>query len=244
MTKDSLKPKHIDALVKLWLAEGKSPGTIKNRMSALRWWSRAVHKENVIARSNDFYGIPDRRFIAEISKAQSLDQELLSKVKDENTRMSLALQYAFGLRREEAIKIRPMQADQGDHLVLQASWTKGGKARTVPVRTEEQRQVLESAKRLAGQGALIPRGKLYIEQLRIYERHTANAGLSKMHGLRHAYAQRRYEELTGWLCPANGGPASKTLNPDQKQIDRDVRLKVSLELGHNRAQITAVYVGA
>jgi hypothetical protein len=27
-------------------------------------------------------------------------------------------------------------------------------------------------------------------QLRIYERHTANAWLSRMHGLRHAYTQR------------------------------------------------------
>ncbi|GAB3112559.1 hypothetical protein GCM10027217_41860 [Pseudomaricurvus hydrocarbonicus] len=34
------------------------------------------------------------------------------------------------------------------------------------------------------------------------------AGLSKLHGLRHAYAQERYRELTGWNAPANGGPAA------------------------------------
>ena len=46
------------------------------------------------------------------------------------------------------------------------------------------------AKQLARLDALIPGGRNYIQQLRIYERHTANAGLPKMHGLRHVYAQQ------------------------------------------------------
>ena len=56
--------------------------------------------------------------------------------------MSLELQQAFGLRREEAIKMSPTIADQGDRLVLKASWTKGGKAREIPIRTPEQRAAL------------------------------------------------------------------------------------------------------
>ena len=140
------------------------------------------------------------------SKAKDLAEEQLARVKDEHVRMSLRLQQAFGLRREEALKIQPRWADRGDHLQLKASWTKGGRERTVPIRTQEQRALLEQAKQLAGLGSLIPGGRQYIEQLRIYERHTANAGLSKMHGLRHAYAQQRYLELTGWPSPHAGGP--------------------------------------
>ncbi|MFT7287046.1 MAG: hypothetical protein ACI87W_001155 [Halieaceae bacterium] len=63
-----------------------------------------------------------------------------------------------------------------------------------------------------GTGSLIPRGRSYIEQLRSYERHTANAGLSKMHGLRHAYAQQRYLEFTGWQSPHGGGPSKARLS--------------------------------
>jgi integrase len=96
--------------------------------------------------------------------------------------MSLELQSAFGLRREEAIKFVPNYADKGDHLLLEASWTKGGKARTIPVRTEAQRDVLDRAQRLAGGGSLIPSDHNYRQQLRVYERHTANAGLSKPTG--------------------------------------------------------------
>jgi hypothetical protein len=81
----------------------------------------------------------------------------------------LRLQQAFGLRREEALKIRPHWADRGEHLQLKASWTKGGRARTVPIRTAKQTYLLKEAKVLAGQGSLIPAKRSYIEQLRIYE---------------------------------------------------------------------------
>ncbi|HEY9118668.1 MAG TPA: integrase, partial [Marinobacter sp.] len=81
------------------------------------------------------------------------------------------------------------------------------------------------------------------EQLRIYERHTANAGLSKMHGLRHAYAQQRYRELTGWPSPHAGGPTREQLTEAQRQVDQQARLIISEELGHRREQISAVYLG-
>ncbi len=60
MDAHSLKPKHVEKLVERWLAEELSPGTIKNRMSALRWWAEKIGKENIIARTNAAYGIPDR----------------------------------------------------------------------------------------------------------------------------------------------------------------------------------------
>jgi site-specific recombinase XerC len=47
MSSRSLKPKHVEALVKRWTQQGLSTGTIKNRMNALRpvWiavtWSHA-----------------------------------------------------------------------------------------------------------------------------------------------------------------------------------------------------------
>jgi len=157
--------------------------------------------------------------------------------------MSLELQRAFGLRREEAIKFAPSYADQGDHLLLKASWTKGGKARTIPVRTLDQREVLDRAHRLAGGGSLIPSDRNYRQQLRVYERHTANAGLSKLHGLRHQYAQDRYEELNGWKAPAAGGPPARALSAEKRALDREARLIISRELGHERPGVVAVYCG-
>ena len=243
MVDRSLKPKHIDALVKHWFAQGLSIGTIKNRMAVIRWWAHKVDKQNVVARSNEHYGIPDRRFITNESKAKMVTSEQLEKVRDEHVRMSLELQQAFGLRREEAMKFQPSFADRGDHLVLKASWTKGGKERIIPIRTEQQRETLNRAHRLAGRGSLIPSNRNYVHQLRVYEGNTLRAGLSQMHGLRHTYTQNRYEELTGWKCPAAGGPDSKSLTPEQRELDRETRVTISRELGHEREQITVAYLG-
>ena len=53
----------------------------------------------------------------------------------------------------------------------------------------------------------------------------------------------RYQEMTGWACPAQGGPTSKQLTPKQKELDREARDVISHEMGHGREQITAVYLG-
>ncbi len=217
--------------------------SIKNRMAVIRWWANKVDKRNVVARSNEHYGIPDRRFVTNESKAKTVTSEQLEKIRDDHVRMSLELQQAFGLRREEAMKIRPCIADRDDHLFLQPSWTKGGRERIVPIRTEQQREVLNRAHRLAGRGSLIPANRNYVQQMRVYEGNTRRAGLHHMHGLRHAYAQNRYEELTGCRCPAAGGPGAKELDPDQRDLDCEARLIISRELGHDREQVTTTYLG-
>ena len=238
-----IRTKHIEHLVSRWQAEGASTGTMKNRMSALRWMAEKIGKENIVARDNAAYGIADRRFVTNESKAKELDQGKLDKVFDPYTAMSLRLQEAFGLRREESIKIQPAWADRGDMLVLKSTWTKGGKEREIPILNEMQRDLLNQAKALADKGSLIPVEMSYIDQLNRFKAQTAFAGIERVHGFRHAYAQARYAELTGWKAPAAGGATSKQLSPEQKAIDRQARLTISRELGHEREQITAVYLG-
>ena len=243
MRATSLKPKHIEALVSHWQAKDLSIGTIKNRMSALRWWAEKINKQSVVARSNKDYGIPDRCYVAKTSKAKEVTQEQLARIKDEYVRMSLELQRAFGLRKEEAMKFTPSYADQGNHIRLKGSWAKGGRPRTVPVRTKGQREILDRARGLAGSGSLIPSHRSYVQQSNVYENSTKRAGLSRLHGLRHAYAQERYEELTGWKCPATGGSNRKSLSQEQREQDWGARLIISSELGHGREDITNVYLG-
>jgi site-specific recombinase XerC len=240
----SLKPKHVDALVSLWKVQGIGTGTLKNRLSALRWWAKKVGKSNVVADDNRVYGIGRREVVAKVSKAKVINDTKLEKIFDPYVRLSIRLQAAFGLRREEAIKLSPGYAIQDGHIKLKASWTKGGRARTVPIRTDAQCALLEEVRVLAKGGALIPPNRNYVEQLHRYERQLRNAGLQKLHGLRHAYAQRRYEELTGWNAPVAGGPATKSLNEEQRTLDRGARETISRELGHDRISISAVFLGS
>ena len=90
------------------------------------------------------------RFCAQCDKAgKVLDDWRLTKITDAYTAMSLRLQSAFGLRREESIKIDPAWADDGDRLKLKDTRTKGCQYREIAIRTPEQRGVINNAKCMA-----------------------------------------------------------------------------------------------
>jgi site-specific recombinase XerC len=242
MRASSLKGKHIEVLLQRWQAEGLFAGTLKNRLSHLRWWAERVGKAGILPADNDKLGIPERHFETRENKAKDLGSKL-DRITDPYVRMSLRLQAAFGLRREESIKFQPGYADRNDHIAIKGSWAKGGRERTIPITTPEQRAVLDEVHRLAGTGSLIPADKTYIQQRQVYDGQCKRAGLSNMHGLRHRYAQMRYEALTGWKAPKAGGPKTAQLDSAQRQSDRLARQQISRELGHERLAVTTVYLG-
>ena len=238
-----LKRKHAAALVREWKRQGRSVGTMKNRTAHLRWWAARIGRPGVVP-SNGALGIANREYVTNEDKSQVLDPEKLKLVKDTHVAMALRLEAAFGLRREEAIKFRPSRDDRGGRIRLKGSTTKGGRPREVPVRNEAQRQLLDEARRLAGGGALIPPDRSYRQQLKVYEGQTRDAGLYRMHGLRHQFAQVRYEELTGWKSPAAGGPRQRSLTGARRRIDMAARRTIAEELGHSRIGVVGVYLGA
>lgn len=238
-TVDQLKPKHVWRLVEKYQKAGLSSGSIKNRMSNLRWVAEKLNNPSLVAKSNAHYGIADRKYSTNEDKSLDFTQTKLNKIGDAHVRASAELQREFGLRREEAMKIIPTKADQGDVLHLQASWCKGGREREIPILNDSQREALEKAKAIAGNGSLIPAKLSYVQHMRTFERQMREAGLGQSHGARHSYAQRRYHEILKRHCPAKGGTSLKS----RKEEVREARLTITRELGHARESITAVYLG-
>lgn len=240
-----LKSKHIYRMVAAWRSGGLSTGTIKNRMCNIRWLCEKINKPGLVSASNDTLKIEKRQYVTNRDKSIELDEKRLEKMTDPNVKMSLRLQKAFGLRKEESIKIKIHEAYKDNFLALQGSWCKNGRPRQLAVRTSEQREVIAACKMLVGNinRALIVNDKTYYQQMKRYENELAKAGLNKVHGLRHAYAQKRYQDLTGWAAPVKGGPRKKQLNDDQLALDKQARQIISEELGHERASILAIYCG-
>lgn len=110
MNADSLRPKHMDALVKHWKADGVSAGMMKNRMSVMRWWAQRIGNDNIIPRAIGSYDIDWQIFVTGTSRARILDDARLASVTDAYTAMQLRLQSAFGLVREESVEIDPAWA--------------------------------------------------------------------------------------------------------------------------------------
>lgn len=248
MSAHDLKGRHVGALLGRWQAEGLAVSTIKNRMAVLRWWAEKVGNPGAV-KSNDDLALEKREYSTNENKAASLESVDLSKF-DERIAASLVLQAEFGLRREEAMKIQPEYALSGrspldpatKEIRLKGSWTKGGRDRVIPIRTAAQREALVRAAVLAQSGSLIPLGSSYRQHLIKWEIQTAANGIGRTHGLRHAYAQSRYLELTGWQAPAVGG--LRMLTPEERLKDHEARKTISEELGHGRIAITNSYLGS
>ncbi|MCX7091740.1 MAG: integrase domain-containing protein [Legionellales bacterium] len=245
-----LKPKHIHVLVDHWKTQNKNPATIKNYMAKLRKMAILLDKPQLVKTGNDAYQIVRRSYVPTHNKA--IYQVDFSKCTDPMIRLSLEAQSLFGLRREESMKLIISKAWMGDSLKIQPSWTKGGIGRTLHITNNEQRQWLIKASHQVPAGqSLIPKSRTYKQHLNYYQIQTNIMGIKKCHGLRHAYAQKRYHELTqkfdphkkGWLCPIAGGATAKSVNAHQKAVDRKTREIITRELGHSRRSITKIYCG-
>ncbi len=239
-TVEQIKPKHIQALVRFWQQKKLAVGTIKNRLAALRYLADVLQKLELVA-SNKVLQVGSR--ITSTRRNKACVHPDLSKITDPYVKASVELQRVFGLRREESLKIKPHLADQGNKLSLLGSWCKGNRSREIPIRTEEQRGCLDQAKGLlpTPNQSLIPEAKSYIQHRYVYDKQLQRAGI-KSHGLRHAYAQQRYFELTGWLAPIAGGPKFRDMNYTEQNQDIRARMILSEELGHSRIQIVQNYL--
>ena len=248
MTPHDLKGRHVNKLLEQWRKDGISTATIKNRMSALRWWAKEINNEGAV-KSNVELNIERRVFVTNESKAISLENIDLSKI-DENIAQSLRLQDSFGLRREESMKFQPEFAldgqwiDNAKYIRLKDSWTKGGRPRTIPISNENQRQELRKAyaQAVKNGGSMIPKEKSYKAHKSNFESVTHALGVGQTHGLRHGYAQTRYLELMCFPCPAVGG--FRSLTSEEIAKDKEIRMLISEELGHSRINITSVYLGS
>ena len=244
------KAKHVYKLVDYWKEQNKSAGTIKNYLCKLRELGRLLGDSSLVKPDNTPYNVDGRKYIPTENKA--IHDVDFSKCNDKLIRLSMEGQYLFGLRREESIKFILSDAIQrNNYITLSPSWTKGGIGREVPITSLAQREWLMRVDEAVNPGqSLIAEGCSYKDQLNKYAFQTRRMRLRKLHGLRHAYAQRRYRELTkyfdpnnqGWECPFNGGKTVDLMTNQESSIDFKVRSILTRELGHSRLNILKSYL--
>ena len=249
----AIKERHVKRVVDAWQRAGTGSRTIANRLAHLRRLTEWQGHPGTLKASNSAYiagreAAPGRGHRHYADRLPNTDKAVhridLDAVRSPHARASLMLQKEFGLRREETLKIRP-EKSTATMLVLHGSACKGGRPREITVRTDAQRAALTFAKEVAGAGSLIPPRSSYVAwRDGGYRKACIEAGLpGGSHGLRHAYAQGRYAELTGFKAPLAGGPWRSEMDDEQRKLDDFARDIVSQELGHGRRQVCAQYLG-
>lgn len=256
----SLKQKHIFHFVESMKEDGLSVGTMKNHMSHVRWLCGKIGKVSIVPRTNEQLGIDARCYVNNIDFSWN-DKELkevLRDIDDPFVKLQIRLQDAFGLRMKEAAIFRPHECIRENDILVDYG-TKGGQPRVVPIKTDDQRILLNEIKNAVKPGYSLTPSQFSLKQwLNHYYRKVRAAGVQKTlglksHGLRHGYAQRRYVELTGFMPTVAYGSASKFYEAVQKdtgmerdqirKADEQARMVISEELGHHRLDITSQYLG-
>jgi integrase len=220
-TVTSLRDKHIATLMKDWHARGLSASTLQNNLSIFRTFAEWIGKAGMV-RGIEHYlgpGVAVRSSIARQDRSWSAKGiDLAAKIQqvrlqDPRVALQLELQAAFGLRAREAMQLRPHIADKGTFLSI-THGTKGGRDRVEPIRTPQQRALLDRAKTLCAtpsSSTSDPRLRLHQWKNHYYQVVRA-CGITRKdgitsHGLRHEYANNRYQDLTGSDSPVRGGAA-------------------------------------
>lgn len=127
--------------------------------------------------------------------------------------------------------------------------TKGGRSgasapRWVAV-TDQILDALNTASAVSPSGSrnLLASDESYIDFMRAAVRPARDLlhehGLKGFHELRAAYACERYEQLTGFPAPVNGGRGYR----EDREFDQRARQQISHELGHNRIDVVSAYIG-
>ena len=149
-----IKEAHVRRAVGVWRASGTACSTIEKRLGHLRFMARAQGRPGVM-RENKAY-LPGYKRERQARETKAIDPARVDPDKCRSTyaAASVSLQKEFGVRRKEAILVQPWRSERKDgqpatHLVLHGDCTKGGRPRSIPIRTEAQRVGLRTG---AGDG--------------------------------------------------------------------------------------------
>lgn len=252
----NLKPQHFFVVAKDLADRGRAAATMQKYFTHLARVCEWIGKPGMMGDPRQYFEDPavfERTYAAKIPETlpvPEIDVEaVIADAKGVCVRVGTQLEFCheFGLRAIEALRYRPREREGENRPDIYFKGAKNRRYRSVLIETDAQRDLLERAKALAPfkSASLIPVEYDLARWKNRFRYVMRRIGLTKKglaatpHSLRHLYARRTYEQLTGQLCPADGGTGEGL----SRAQDRDARLIIAERLGHTRESITCAYLG-
>lgn len=245
----NISDKHLGRYVDQMQSRGLSASTIKTELSGIRFFHDKLEYPRNQLSDNTMFDLEKRQF-GGVDKAWSHDEykafKDLCHVRGKDRIAQIAtLARNEGLRIHETLKLDRSQAERALKTGVLHVVGKGGRERDVPLSMESKEMLQERIQEVErGQKLYVAEGEkthLVIKQVQNwinrnrehFQNQSRHQGRDEgeaiiesitFHGLRHAYAQKRYQEAI-----------ERGLN------DRKARLEVSELLGHERDDVTRIY---
>jgi site-specific recombinase XerC len=262
----NISNKHVQQAVNRWKENGLQVATIKEYLSGVRTICRLYGNDRILEENSGF-GIGPRIMVDNKDKSlpQVIFESVVQKLKESSNKddhrvaAQLQLERYLGLRAEESSKFVSERALLADGRVFIQDGTKGGRERMIHGVSPKALEAIKYAKDVAGKGNLIPYHSSEKQWVQKYYRIVRQNGISRKacgassHGLRHAYAQERYREITGFAPPCKfeskeefRQAAENTAGKRWRKLNQDARQILKAELGHgpDRDDVVSQYLGA
>ncbi|MGZ5170143.1 MAG: integrase domain-containing protein [Burkholderiales bacterium] len=264
----NLGGRHVTAMLAIWRQRRLAPSTIQTYLSFLRGFAQWIKKPGLIMRLEQYGFKPEeyeRHEAADRDKswsARGIEIDALISSIDEYDRYvgaAMRLMRALGLRKKEAIMLRPHKCvlpfemtglpphkKKADQYLRIANGSKGGRERFIPLELPERIAAIEHAQALAAiPDSHMGRPSHSLKQaMRRFDSVMKKFGITKKqlgvtsHGLRHEMLIDQFERLTGELPPVRGGVKLPA------EIDTAARQEVAELAGHARKRASGAYLGA
>ncbi|MGZ5151927.1 MAG: integrase domain-containing protein [Burkholderiales bacterium] len=264
----NLGGRHVTAMLAIWRQRRLAPSTIQTYLSFLRGFAQWIKKPGLIMRLGQYGFKPEeyeRHEAADRDKswsARGIEIDALISSIDEYDRYvgaAMRLMRALGLRKKEAIMLRPHKCvlpfertglpphkKKADQYLRIANGSKGGRERFIPLELPERIAAIEHAQALAAiPDSHMGRPSHSLKQaMRRFDSVMKKFGITKKqlgvtsHGLRHEMLIDQFERLTGELPPVRGGVKLPA------EIDTAARQEVAELAGHARKRASGAYLGA
>lgn len=264
----NLGGRHIQAMVDLWRQDALAAATIQTYLSFLRGLAQWIGKPGLV-RKPGAYGLDivqyQRHEVAQRDKSWSgagIDIEpLVAEVcaYDRHVGAALRLIRTFGLRRKEAVMMRPHacvvpfaathlppERRTADTYLWVCQGSKGGRPRFVPIASAAQQEALRYAQSVAGgtEAHLSHPQRDLKQNLNHFSYVLRRFGLTLKergatgHGLRHEVFVEIWSRATGSAPPVRGGAL-----PPREVLDA-ARQEIADLAGHARKRAAGAYVGS
>ena len=242
---ENISGKHLVSYVLYLQDTGKSASTVKTDLAAIRFFHDKMSCPKYTLPTNSELGVElERRRFGQLDRTWSGPEfnRLLGKAMAENRDdfiLALYLGRYAGLRIHECFRIDTAAAERALRENTLAVKGKGGKVRTVPIEDERIPMMLRKllAQTERGHKLLVPDGmptdrainalELFIYRYRNEVSDKDSDRRLSFHGLRHTYAAEQYTKLT-----------------EDGMSAIDAHYAVSRLLGHERADVTNIYLAS
>ena len=242
---ENISGKHLVSYVLYLQDTGKSASTVKTDLAAIRFFHDKMSRPKYALPTNSELGVElERRRFGQLDRTWSGPEfnRLLGKAMAENRDdfiLALYLGRYAGLRIHECFRIDTAAAERALRENTLAVKGKGGKVRTVPIEDERIPMMLRKllAQTERGHKLLVPDGmptdrainalELFIYRYRNEVSDKDSDRRLSFHGLRHTYAAEQYTKLT-----------------EDGMSAIDAHYAVSRLLGHERADVTNIYLAS